>query len=139
MHHPDISQYQPRGARPFARVAIAAGILAATALIAEVGRGDVTMANGAGDRYAGTGASAAELRARYAGSYRYAGNEAEQTARAMAIDRSVEGFFFAVRGMARAKILDRTRIMPTCKFEFSGGNIRCSAPTRAAREPTSSR
>ena len=131
MHHRDISPYRAVGARPFARVAIAAGMLAATAFIAEVGRADVTVANEAGDRSAESGAAAADLRARYAGSYRYAGSEAEQKARAQAIDRSVEAFFFVVRGMARAKVAERTRIVPTCKFEFSAGNIRSTVPGHA--------
>jgi hypothetical protein len=132
MLHRDIGNpHRAPGARPFARAAIAAGVLAATAFIAEWGRADETVAPGAGDRSAESRASAADLRARYAGSYRYAGTEAEQRARALAIDRSVEGFFFAVRGIARAKVADRTRIMPTCKLEFSGGNIRSTVPGHA--------
>ena len=72
--------------------------------------------------------SAAELRRRFAGSYRYAGDAREQRSRLEAIDRSVASFFFAVRGMARSKIDDRTRIMPTCVFEFSDGKIRSTVP-----------
>ncbi len=131
MHHRESSPYRALGSRAFARVMIAARMLVATALIAEVGHADVTTAKSAGDRSPDASASAADLPSRYAGSYRYAGTEAEQKARALAIDRSVEGFFFAVRSMARAKVADRTRIMPTCKFEFSGGNIRSTVPGHA--------
>jgi len=60
--------------------------------------------------------------------YRYAGDTEEQRAREQAIDRSVDTFFFAVRGIVRAKVADRTRIMPTCRFEFSAGNIRSTVP-----------
>ena len=119
------------GARRVGRVTIAAGLLVATSFIAVVGRADAITANGAGDRSADSGASVIDLRARYAGSYRYAGSAAEQKMRAEAIDRSVETFFFVVRGMARARLTDRTRIMPTCKFEFGGGNIRSTVPGHA--------
>ena len=76
----------------------------------------------------GAAPSPAELRARFAGLYRYAGDAREQKLRLDAIDRSVAGFFFAVRGMARAKIADRTRIMATCKFELGDGQIRSTVP-----------
>jgi hypothetical protein len=83
---------------------------------------------------AGSGASAPtveELRSRFTGFYRYAGDAAEQQRRVDAIDRSVASLFFAVRGMARSKIEDRTRIMPTCKFEFGDGQIRSTVPGHA--------
>ena len=110
------------------RIMVAACLIASTCFIADVGRADPGTANGAGDRSAEPRASVVDLRARFAGFYRYAGTEAEQKARAEAIDRSVEGFFFALRGMVRAKVAERTRIMPTCKFEFSGGIIRSTVP-----------
>jgi hypothetical protein len=80
---------------------------------------------------ASAGPPIAELRSQYAGSYRYAGDAKEQQARLDAIDRSVSSFFFAVRGMARASIEDRTRIMPTCKFEFPSGKIASTVPGHA--------
>jgi hypothetical protein len=75
--------------------------------------------------------SVAELRSQYAGFYRYAGDAKEQQARLDAIDRSAASFFFAVRGMARASIENRTRIMPTCKFEFPSGKISSTVPGHA--------
>ena len=116
------------GARIAGRLAIVGG-LAAGCFVTQVGRADGALGP---DGNSGTlGASAPDLRTRYAGSYRYAGSAAEQKARADAIDRSVGTFFFAVRGIARAKVADRTRIMPTCKFDFSGGNIRSTVPGHA--------
>ncbi len=74
------------------------------------------------------GPSIADLRCRFAGLYGYVGDAREQRLRVEAIDRSVASLFFAVRGMARSKIEDRTRIMPTCRFEFGGGQIRSTVP-----------
>ncbi len=73
----------------------------------------------------------AELRAQYAGFYRYAGDAKEQQARQDAVERAVGTFFFAVRGMARASIEGRTRIMPTCKFEFASGKVSSTVPGHA--------
>jgi len=70
----------------------------------------------------------AELRARFTGFYRYVGSPQEQEARAEAIRKSVAPFFFAIRGVARRRIEARTRIVATCKFEFTAGNIRSTVP-----------
>jgi hypothetical protein len=83
---------------------------------------------------AGSGATAPtieELRGHFTGLYRYAGDAREQQMRVDAIDRSVASIFFAARGIARSKIEDRTRIMPTCKFEFADGQIRSTVPGHA--------
>ena len=69
-----------------------------------------------------------DLRQSYAGSFRYAGDQKERQARADAIDRGVSSFFFAVRGIARSKLEDRTRILATCAFEFTEGKIRSIVP-----------
>ena len=69
-----------------------------------------------------------DLRQSYAGSFRYAGDQKERRAREDAIDRTVSSFFFAVRGIARSKLEDRTRILATCTFEFPAGKIRSIVP-----------
>jgi hypothetical protein len=69
-----------------------------------------------------------ELKKRYAGSYRYAGDARERDARMSAIERSAASFFVAVRGLVRSKLDDRTRIVPTCVFEFPEGKIRSTVP-----------
>jgi hypothetical protein len=123
MRHRNV--YRTPGARIAGHIAIV-GALAAGCLATQPGLADV--AAGASDSTAAVGAAVPDLRTRFAGLYRYAGTAAEQKARLDAIDRSVGTLFFVVRGMARAKVTDRTRIMPTCKFEFSGGNIRSTVP-----------
>ncbi len=72
--------------------------------------------------------SIGDLQRRFVGSYTYAGDAAEQMARLDAIDRSARTVFFAFRGIAHSKLADRTRIVPSGRFEFSGGNIRSTAP-----------
>lgn len=72
--------------------------------------------------------STPDLRQSYGGTFRYAGDQKERQARAEAIDRSVSSFFFAVRGIARSKLEDRTRILATCTFEFPAGRIRSIVP-----------
>lgn len=72
-----------------------------------------------------------ELRAQYAGLYKYAGDAKEQQARQDAIDRAVSTFFFAVRGLARASIEGRTRILSSCKFEFASGKVTSTVPGHA--------
>jgi hypothetical protein len=109
------------------RILVVAGALTGAWLATRVGRpeppdGGVAVA---------TLPTAEELRSRYAGLYRYAGDAREQKAHDEAIDRSVETFFFALRAMARAKVAARTRIAPTYKLEFSGGAIRATIPGRA--------
>jgi hypothetical protein len=81
-----------------------------------------------GDPPAASAPSVDDVRSRFSGLYRYAGDAREQRMRVEAIDRSVDTIFFAFRGVARSKIEDRTRIMPWCKFEFQGGEIRSTVP-----------
>ena len=87
------------------------------------------------DSSAGSGSAASpsveELRSRFAGFYRYAGDARERQMRLDAIERSVASIFFAWRGVARSKIEARTRIMPTCRFEFGDGQIRSTVPGHA--------
>ena len=101
--------------------------LVAAVLVSSSGHADSTVRDGSG----ASAPSVQELRSRFAGLYRYAGDAREQQLRLDAIDRSVASLFFAVRGVARSKIEDRTRIMPTCKFEFGDGQIRSTVPGHA--------
>ncbi len=73
-------------------------------------------------------ASAPDLRKSYTGTFRYAGDQRERQARADAIERSASSFFVAVRGFARSKLDDRTRILASCTFEFPEGKIRSIVP-----------
>ncbi|MGA3122270.1 MAG: hypothetical protein ABSF69_16025 [Polyangiaceae bacterium] len=120
----NVSPHRAARARRAGHFAIV-GSLAAACFVTPVIRADTTKAD---EESAAVGSPAVKLRMRYAGSYRFAGDAAEQRARADAIDRSVAAFFFAFRGIARAKVADRTTIVPTCKFEFSGGTIRSTVP-----------
>jgi hypothetical protein len=110
------------------RTTLALCVVATIALAIPSGRADST-APGASS--AASAPTIEELRSRFTGLYRYVGDAAEQQKRIDAIDRSVASLFFAVRSMARAKIEDRTRIMPTCKFEFGDGQIRSTVPGHA--------
>lgn len=105
------------------RLIVTASVFALSLLVSDVSRAEATAST--------TQLATAELRNRYAGSFRYAGDAAEQKARLDAIDKSVSNLFFAIRGTARGKVTDRTRIMPTCRFEFSAGNIRSTVPGHA--------
>jgi len=109
------------------RTAVASCLVATATLLSSTSRADSTARDGSGASVPST----EELRSRFAGLYRYAGDAREQQLRLEAIDRSVASLFFAVRGVARSKIEDRTRIMPTCKFEFGDGQIRSTVPGHA--------
>ncbi len=126
MHSLDTLLFRASGVRRGVRVYLAASVLAAVTLGSHVGRAD--QASGAAPAVAST---AAELRGRFSGLFRYSGSAAEQAARTQAIERSASSFFFAVRGMVRSKLDDRTRIMPHCRFEFTQGNIRSTVPGHA--------
>jgi hypothetical protein len=127
-----------RAAAPMAATALAAACVSVAACFSvHVARADPTVAAAeapaavSGRPEPSQSASIAELRRRYAGSYRYAGSASEQKARTDAIDRSVGTLLFIVRGAARAKVAERTRIVATCEFEFRGGNIRSTVPGQA--------
>ena len=114
---------------------LTAGLVAAAALLfSQPSRADQTIAINTPhtqDAVSGAAPSISDLRTRYGGSFRYAGDAREQQARRDAIERAVATFFFAVRGAARSSIDGRTRIMPTCKFEFGGGKITSIVPGHA--------
>lgn len=65
---------------------------------------------------------------RLAGDFRYAELDGERAARAQAIERSVDKVFFALRGIARGRLEDKTKISSAVSLRFEGGNIRCSIP-----------
>jgi hypothetical protein len=112
-------------------ISIAACVLCAVLGASSAGRG------GTSEAEASAPPSSADLQRRFAGSYSYAGDAAEEKARLDAIDRSARTVFFAFRGIAHAKLADRTRIVPSGRFEFEGGNIRSSAagyPTAVSPE-----
>lgn len=68
-------------------------------------------------------APAPSPRDRFAGSFTFGGAEAEKKARVAAIEKSVDGIFFAVRGIAKGKVETKTVIRQDIGFSFAGGNI----------------
>ena len=71
--------------------------------------------------------SSAGARERFAGTYTYAGGKPQIAARDAAIERATDGLFFAIRGIARGKLRDKTEIKPTIGFVFDRGAITSSA------------
>jgi hypothetical protein len=69
--------------------------------------------------------------ARFAGTYTFAGAAAEDGARHAAIDRVVGNMFFAVRGIARSRLTNATRIEPWVSIKFDAGAIRVRVPSAA--------
>jgi hypothetical protein len=68
-------------------------------------------------------------RTRFAGTFRYAGDAREEAARAKAIDRAIETLFFAIRGIARSRLSNGTKIDPSVTFAFDAGKIRSRIPS----------
>jgi hypothetical protein len=76
-------------------------------------------------------------RARFTGTFRYAGKPAEDAGRRAAIDRAIDSLFFAIRGIARSRLSTETRIDPWVQFSFERGSIRvhlASGPDAVAPE-----
>lgn len=132
MRHLNVKASAPSSLRALARFSVAASVVVAACLASPASRADAPGALGVSAAAASPTSVATdanvELRSRYAGFYRYAGDAREQKARLAAVSKSAESFFFAVRGLARAKIDDRTRIMASCRFEFTEGKIRSTVP-----------
>ncbi len=124
MGHSKVTPFEASRTPAAARRVVAAFLVFAACFTSGASRADAS----ATDSQSAASPSIAELRARYSGFYRYAGDAREREARVAAIGQSVASFFFAVRGMAHSKLDDRTRIMPTCRFEFSDGKIRSTVP-----------
>ena len=77
----------------------------------------------ANDSARSSAASAGDSRARFAGTYRYAGSAQEEGARNAAIDHAVEGFSFVTRSTARSRVLATTQILGFYSFSFEPGKI----------------
>jgi hypothetical protein len=73
-------------------------------------------------------AAIAAAEARLAGDFRFAELGGERAGRKQAIERSVDKVFFAVRGVARGKLEDKSKIASAVTLRFENGNIRCGIP-----------
>ncbi len=114
--------------RQRSRILLAFSILGACSLIAPLGRTEPASQTSLRTEAGSRNVSIDELRKRYEGTYRYVGSAREQKAREDAIQRSVSTFFFAIQGIVRLKIEERTRIVDNCTFEFQDGYIRSTVP-----------
>lgn len=74
-------------------------------------------------------------RARFAASFRYVGSSNEQAARRAAIDRGIDSLFFAIRGIARSRLSEGTKIDPWVAFSFDADKIRVRLPGTNAVSP----
>jgi hypothetical protein len=67
--------------------------------------------------------AAADQRARFTGTYRYAGIAQEEEARKAAIDHAVEGLSFVIRSTAKSRVSASTQILGSYSFSFEPGKI----------------
>jgi hypothetical protein len=74
-------------------------------------------------------------RERFSASFRYVGSRNEEATRRDAIDRGVDGFFFAIRGIARSRLSDGTKIDPWVNFSFDADNLRVRVPSTTTVSP----
>jgi hypothetical protein len=65
----------------------------------------------------------ADQRARFTGTYRYAGSAQEEETRSKAIDHAVEGMSFVIRSTAKSRITATTQILGSYSFSFEPGKI----------------
>lgn len=68
-------------------------------------------------------------RARFTASFRFVGSTSEEDARRAAIDRGIDSLFFAIRGIARSRLSDGTKIDPWVAFSFDAEKIRVRLPS----------
>ena len=68
-------------------------------------------------------------RARFSASFRFVGSSREEAARRAAIDRGIDSLFFAIRGIARSRLSDATKIEPWVAFSFDAEKIRVRLPS----------
>jgi hypothetical protein len=68
-------------------------------------------------------AASSDLRARFTGTYRYAGSAQEEEARRAAIDHAVESMSFVIRSTARNRVTATTQILGFYTFSFEPGKI----------------
>jgi hypothetical protein len=66
--------------------------------------------------------------ARLSGAFRFAELPGERAALTAAIERSVDKLFFALRGIARRRLADKTKIASAVTLRFEGDTIRCGIP-----------
>jgi hypothetical protein len=67
---------------------------------------------------------AQDERVRFAGTFLFGGDGAEEAARRAAIERTIDRLFFAIRGIARSRLSRGTTIEPWVAFAFRDGKIR---------------
>src|SRR6201987_4326367 len=72
-------------------------------------------------------AASADQRARFTGTYRYAGSAREEEVRSKAIDHAVEGLSFITRSAARSRVSAKTQIRGSYSSSFEPGKI-CVRP-----------
>jgi len=71
----------------------------------------------------------AELQRRYAGTYVYAGSDAERRAVSAAVERSIAGMSFLAKPVARQTLRQRSEIRDSYHLVFDGfGNLEVSSP-----------
>ncbi len=76
-----------------------------------------------GDSTKNRSSAGSDQRARFSGTYRYAGSAQEEEARRAAIDHAVEGFSFVTRSTARNRVSATTQILGFYIFSFEPGKI----------------
>jgi hypothetical protein len=74
-------------------------------------------------------------RERFTASFRYAGSSSEEAARRTAIDRGVDSFFFAIRGIAKSRLSNGTKIDPWVTFSFDADKLRVRVPSTTTVSP----
>jgi hypothetical protein len=74
----------------------------------------------------------AALQRRFTGEFKFSGGAPEEQAREKAIEQGTSGLFFAIRGIARSKVRDRTKIAPWLKLDFPNATIRSEVPEAPA-------
>lgn len=67
--------------------------------------------------------AASDLHVAFAASFGYVGGEKEKRAIEAAIDRALDGMFFAIKPIARAKLRQGAVLLPSLSFAFRDGKI----------------
>jgi hypothetical protein len=80
-------------------------------------------------------AAVPDERARFSASFFFTGSSTEEAARRAAIDRGIDSLFFAIRGIARSRLSDGTKIDEWVAFSFDAEKIRVQVPSSAHVSP----
>lgn len=72
-------------------------------------------------------ASSVPARDRFAGQFVFAGGETQRAQLEAAIDRAIDGMFFAAKPIARSKLRDKTEIKQVIGFAFANAAITSTA------------